>query len=107
MPWSGVRRHLAKYPVALLVLSGITDCAIGDLRTTNCAIGGIPLLGLTDGWTMDGRSRTDTGWQGAAGTWFFVFFSATLLLGKPKTEKSKVAILNSALCKVARLNSRV
>jgi hypothetical protein len=25
-----------------------TDCAIGDLRSTNCAIGGIPLLGLTD-----------------------------------------------------------
>jgi hypothetical protein len=24
-----------------------TDCAIGDLRSTNCAIGGIPLLGLT------------------------------------------------------------
>ena len=30
-------------------MSDITICAIGDLIITNCAIDGIPLLGLTDG----------------------------------------------------------
>ena len=31
-------------------MSDITNCAIGDLVSANCAIGGIPLLGLTDGF---------------------------------------------------------
>jgi len=35
------------YPISLLVMSNITNCAIGDLVIANCAIGGIPLLGLT------------------------------------------------------------
>ncbi len=33
---------MAKYPISLLVMSDNW----GDLITTNCAIGGIPLLGL-------------------------------------------------------------